>query len=270
VSAVWGTSSKNIYLVSFQNGTITHYDGTSWSAFRTVDAAALRDVWGTGPDDVYFVGDQGKIFHFDGAAFGEMRTDFAHVLYAVWGSGSKLFATADNGQVQQRSRQCALSETLCSDGNDDDCDGLLDCADPDCAPTSFCSTGGLCSGAATLACNTTAGGSLAGGEAQLVANGCDPWLRNGREKTYKITPANSGTVSLTLSGLTNDVDLQVFASAPGGACDPYGPGCITASSNTGTSGEIATFAAQAGKTYYVVVDSYGTYSASFSLQATCP
>ncbi len=34
--------------------------------------------------------------------------------------------------------------TLCEGGTDDDCDGLIDCADPDCAPTLDC--GGTCEG----------------------------------------------------------------------------------------------------------------------------
>src|SRR3954466_12750884 len=35
----------------------------------------------------------------------------------------------------------AASETSCTDGTDEDCDGLTDCADPDCAGVS-CGTGG--------------------------------------------------------------------------------------------------------------------------------
>ncbi len=38
---------------------------------------------------------------------------------------------------------CPASETLCSDGRDDDCDGLTDCEDPDCESES-CDDGNLC------------------------------------------------------------------------------------------------------------------------------
>ena len=35
---VWGTSATDVYAVTFNNGDILHYDGSSWSV---VDLAAL-------------------------------------------------------------------------------------------------------------------------------------------------------------------------------------------------------------------------------------
>jgi hypothetical protein len=46
---------------------------------------------------------------------------------------------------------CQPSETLCADGLDDDCDGLVDCADPDC-DADTCGPHGLVCGASACMC----------------------------------------------------------------------------------------------------------------------
>ncbi len=46
---------------------------------------------------------------------------------------------------------CEASETRCSDGSDDDCDGLVDCVDPDCDALS-CGANGLVCGGGACAC----------------------------------------------------------------------------------------------------------------------
>ncbi len=55
-----------------------------------------------------------------------------------------------NGGVPQQGK-----ETTCRDGRDNDCDGLVDCADPDCGPTLGNTFGVQCAGTATnlLSCD---------------------------------------------------------------------------------------------------------------------
>lgn len=269
LTSVWGSSSKDVYATGI-NGTLFHYNGTSWTPMRVFTAATLRDVWGTGPNDIYITGDSGRVWHYDGARFSEMRTDVAQHMNAIWGTGANLFIAGSLGTILQRNRYCSTSEAACSDNRDDDCDGLIDCADPNCASAAFCTGGGLCAAAAPLNCNTSSAGSLAGGKTNLVASSCDAKLRNGREQTYKIQRTTTGTITLSLSGLTNDVDVQVFAQTGGGACNPYSPGCLTVSANTGKAAEDVVFTAQANTPYYVVIDSYGGYAASYTLGASCP
>ncbi len=66
-----------------------------------------------------------------------------------------------------------VTETLCSDGKDNDCDGLLDCDDPDC-DTKLCSGFGLrCSG---LKCKCT--GGQVGGTYEVSETTCGDGLDN--------------------------------------------------------------------------------------------
>jgi hypothetical protein len=251
-------------------GFARHWNGTTWTTIALPSGVNPRDVWGTGPDDVYFSADVGKIIHYNGTSFSEMRTDLAQNVFSVWGIGGKLFGCASLGNALVRHRQCTAAE-VCDNGTDDDCDGYVDCSDSTCGAASYCTGGGACGTAPMLTCDAPATtGSLTGGNAKLDVNSCDTWLRNGREKTYRVQRATTGTVTLTLSGLTNDLDLLVLAQTNGGACNPYNPGCLAVSANTNRTNETITFTAQANVPYYVVVDGYGTYNATYALSAACP
>ncbi len=45
----------------------------------------LHGVWGSGPDDVFAVGDLGTILHYDGHDWDMMPSGTDANLYAVWG-----------------------------------------------------------------------------------------------------------------------------------------------------------------------------------------
>ena len=72
----------------------------------------------------------------------------------------------DGGTVQ-------TGETLCADGRDNDCDGLVDCADPQCNTSSCGSPGRICS---ALACICTSDGGVQTAESTCTDgkdNDCD-------------------------------------------------------------------------------------------------
>jgi hypothetical protein len=92
----------------------------------------------------------------------------------------------------------------------------------------------------------------------------------GFEKTYRLQPALAGSITVTLTDMTRDVDLLVLAATGPGACNPRNPGCLATSANTGAADESITFAAEAGETYFLVVDSYGYRNASYTLSVSCP
>ena len=62
--AIWGTSATNAFAVG-ANGRIVHFDGTSWSAMTSPTTGRLGAVGGTGPNDVWAVGDTVAL-HYDG------------------------------------------------------------------------------------------------------------------------------------------------------------------------------------------------------------
>ena len=60
---IWGTLSNNVY-VAFGDGSLMHFDGTSWS--KTIASTnSLLDVWGTFGSDIWVVGGYFSIRHFD-------------------------------------------------------------------------------------------------------------------------------------------------------------------------------------------------------------
>ncbi len=88
---VWGTSGNNVYVASYtpEFAAIFHYDGTTWHdmdvpiRFYTY----MYDIWGSGPDNIFAVGDRGTIFHYNGHSWQEMDSSTQATLYTVWGSG---------------------------------------------------------------------------------------------------------------------------------------------------------------------------------------
>jgi len=47
----------------------------------------LRDVWGSGPNDVFAVGFDGTIVHYNGQSWQRKTSDTSAGLRSVWGSG---------------------------------------------------------------------------------------------------------------------------------------------------------------------------------------
>ena len=62
--SVWGTSATNVYAVGL-NGTILHYDGTTWTAETSGTTNKLNAVWGVSETNIYAVGEK-VILHKSG------------------------------------------------------------------------------------------------------------------------------------------------------------------------------------------------------------
>ena len=79
-------------------------DGTAWSTaepFVATDGASLvrlRSVWGSGPSNVWAVGDGGHIFRWDGRLWSTMNTTGGQLL-GLWGSGASDIWAVESGSV---------------------------------------------------------------------------------------------------------------------------------------------------------------------------
>ena len=125
--------------------TILHYDGVAWSSTEVLALDPLTLSSATAPDDVFAASDL-ELFHFDGTSWAQVRapadpalqTGSIVGLLAHRGYIDILYLTASPNpqQVRQLVRtrpwNCRAKETDCTDGIDDDCDGLVDGDDPDC------------------------------------------------------------------------------------------------------------------------------------------
>jgi hypothetical protein len=75
LDAVWGSSASDVWVAAGNAWTprlvptILHFDGSAWSASTDPKTVGIRDLSGTGANDVWAVGVAGKRLHFDGASW---------------------------------------------------------------------------------------------------------------------------------------------------------------------------------------------------------
>jgi hypothetical protein len=101
LNRVWGTSADDIFAVG-RNGTVLHYDGTSWTPMQSGTTETLEGVWGASSSDVYVTGENGTILHYDGASWSPMQSGTTENLGVVWGtSSSDVFVAALPGYAGQ-------------------------------------------------------------------------------------------------------------------------------------------------------------------------
>ena len=93
---VWGASDSAVFAVG-RAGLIASYNGTSWSLDSTSTTVNLFHVWGTGPTDVFATGDAGLILHFNGGAWSAMSSGTSQNLAAIWGTSPSNVVVAGAG-----------------------------------------------------------------------------------------------------------------------------------------------------------------------------
>jgi len=117
-----------------------------------------------------------------------------------------------------------------------------------------------------LTCGDTWTGSNDGpGSAQLTwTYGCEPWVYTGPEIAFEVLTDLDEPVTLTVTGLTADLDLFALQDP---ACD--GTGCVGASANSDVSDEALVFDATANHAAIAVIDGWEGAISPFTLSVEC-
>jgi len=163
------------------------------------------------------------------------------------------------------------AEFLCGDGEDGDQDGLVDCEDLDCKGSPDCPEP-LCTPIWTLGCGGGDFGANYGlGSTDYISTyasveenkGCldNQWDYSGPEFSYRFDAPGSFDVTVKLHGETAQTDLLILRD-DGHGCDPVD--CIAWGLKK------VTFPAEAGKTYFFVVDGYTGAQGEFDIEVICP
>lgn len=94
---VWGSSPDDVWAVGgdardASQRAILRYDGEQWRELSSPDLSAsgvgaFFKVWGTGPDHVFIVGQNGTVLHWDGESLQEEQVDTELDLISLWGAG---------------------------------------------------------------------------------------------------------------------------------------------------------------------------------------
>jgi len=93
VLSIWGTSPSDVFAVGgpLGNGQETlaiHYDGVSWTELHPGGTETFWWVGGSGPNDVWMVGENGRITHWDGKTFTEHSSGTTATLWGVWAASA--------------------------------------------------------------------------------------------------------------------------------------------------------------------------------------
>ena len=102
LTGAWGSGPNNIY-VSGTNGRIMHFDGAGWSQMITGTNADLRDISGSGPGVCTAVGDGGTVLRLESGAWRGERIPTSADLYGVWQVGPTVYAVGAGGRILRRS-----------------------------------------------------------------------------------------------------------------------------------------------------------------------
>jgi hypothetical protein len=96
-SSVWGSSSSNVLATVYEYtpqgggwnmfGEVDRYDGAAWAYMSGTMGGPCTRVWGSGPTDVFVVGEFGLIRHYNGSSWSIMNSGTDSHLQGVWGSG---------------------------------------------------------------------------------------------------------------------------------------------------------------------------------------
>ncbi|HXU06720.1 MAG TPA: hypothetical protein VN903_37450, partial [Polyangia bacterium] len=103
---LWGSDPGNLW-TSGSPGDGSHFDGTTWTFYRTDD---MYDLWGSGRDNVWGVGFLGMIIHRGaGDALWDQRAQNMRMtqndLYGVHGANATdVFAVGEFGTILRRKR----------------------------------------------------------------------------------------------------------------------------------------------------------------------
>ncbi len=71
--SVWGSGPNDVWAVG-DKGTVMHFDGHSWTRSPSGTEEDLTSVTGTSPTNVYVSGQKGAIFHWDGKDWHEVAS----------------------------------------------------------------------------------------------------------------------------------------------------------------------------------------------------
>ena len=161
---------------------------------------------------------------------------------------------------------------ICANKIDDNGDGAIDCADPQCLDAQNCQEQ-ECLVTSTLQCGFVALSSLPGeGIGNLDSYPCSPYAYPAVERVYSFVSPCTGQVSFTVSmGMMGNMTkfLDILALDQESGCKPSS--CLAAGLMTGEFMKQAkvTFQATQGKTYYLAVEGRDGDVANFTMTSLC-
>lgn len=82
---------------------VTRFDGAKWAVLEDVPATVVQAVWGSGPDDVWLVGEGPRIVHWNGSTWNTVEPEGSDPFHltTVWGTSKSDAWAFGNGLGQK-------------------------------------------------------------------------------------------------------------------------------------------------------------------------
>lgn len=96
---VWTTGSNNAWAVG-EFGFVYQWNGSAWTRQTTPTTATLNTVWGTSATDAFAAGDNGTMLRWNGSSWTSMVFPSTGSVYGLWGTASNnVYAVTSSGDV---------------------------------------------------------------------------------------------------------------------------------------------------------------------------
>lgn len=108
IMSIWGSGPDDVYMVG-NPGFILHWDGTDWTRTDLTDET-LTTVWGDGEGEVYICGHAGLIYRKSGSNWTRQDSGTEENLYDIGrGPNGDLYAVGYNGALRRQSGSAWVS-----------------------------------------------------------------------------------------------------------------------------------------------------------------
>jgi hypothetical protein len=97
---IWGSGPDDIFAVG-QPGLIYHWDGSEWRRENSGTTVALTDVWGDDTGAVYATGHRGTILRRSGGSWSSMASGTSEDLFAIGAFQGRIMAAGRDGTVRE-------------------------------------------------------------------------------------------------------------------------------------------------------------------------
>lgn len=102
INSVWASSPTDVWVATI--GTVLHYNGSDWTNAYVAPDDSMAGIWGSGPSNVFAVGQKGDIARFDGSSWATALVNPAvgatgyHALFGI--APDNVYAVGNGGLVE--------------------------------------------------------------------------------------------------------------------------------------------------------------------------
>jgi hypothetical protein len=97
---VWGTGPDDVFIVG-QPGIIRHWNGSSWQSQESRTEEALTSVWGRSATEVYACGHRGVILRHNGSSWSAMNSGTSKNLFAIGSYQDAVHCAGKDGELRR-------------------------------------------------------------------------------------------------------------------------------------------------------------------------